>query len=301
MQALIDYAGLFPPAELSMRDAVANYDRYSRGPEEWILGRFVLPATRLAEFESVLSDIVHDPPQRPWLLSALIESAAQSEKFAASLQAIADFNSRQKSRAAARALIDTLEGRASTPLEIRDAVERVPQEFSLFLELPLTPDLTALLDELQRSQSTRRAMAKIRTGGISPNAIPSTDRVSAFIAGCSQRELGFKATAGLHHAIRAEYRLTYCDPSPRAIMYGFLNVFIAACAALDEPNDLARIDSILMETDPRQFHFAEDAIRWRDQSWSMAQIRAMREIVPAFGSCSFDEPLDDLRSFGWLA
>jgi hypothetical protein len=301
MEGLIDYAGLFPPAELSMRDAVANYNRYVHGSDSWMLGRFVLPATRLAEFESILSEIVHEPPQRPWLLSVLIESASQSDKFTAALKAIADFNARQRARGPAWVLIDTLEGRASTPLEVREAVERVPQEFALFIELPLTPDLPALLDELQRVQATRRAMAKIRTGGISPNAIPSTDRVSAFIAGCAQRGLGFKATAGLHHAIRAEYRLTYCDPSPRAIMYGFLNVFIAACAALDNPDDFARIDLILMETDPQQFQFGDELIRWRDQRWSLAKIGAMRQIVPAFGSCSFDEPLDDLRSFRWLA
>src|SRR5262245_38924762 len=46
---IIDYAGLFPPAQLPLEEAIRNYARYRTEPESWMLGRFVIPATRLKE------------------------------------------------------------------------------------------------------------------------------------------------------------------------------------------------------------------------------------------------------------
>src|SRR3954466_16148905 len=44
--------------------------------------------------------------------------------------------------------------------------------------------------------------AKVRTGGVTPDAIPSAETLARFIHECARRRLAFKATAGLHHAIR---------------------------------------------------------------------------------------------------
>lgn len=52
LEGLIDYAGLFPPAALSMQDAVRNYARYREGEFAWALGRFVVPADRANEVPS---------------------------------------------------------------------------------------------------------------------------------------------------------------------------------------------------------------------------------------------------------
>jgi hypothetical protein len=52
LEGLIDYAGLFPPAALSMQNAVRNYARYREGEHAWALGRFVVPADRAAEVPS---------------------------------------------------------------------------------------------------------------------------------------------------------------------------------------------------------------------------------------------------------
>ncbi len=50
---LIDYAGLFPPASLPMKDAVRNYLDYDAGGQAWMLGRFIVSVDRLPEFEQV--------------------------------------------------------------------------------------------------------------------------------------------------------------------------------------------------------------------------------------------------------
>src|SRR5262249_48230544 len=65
------------------------------------------------------------------------------------------------------------------------------------------------LDEVRRAGS----FAKMRTGGVTPEAIPSADTVAEYILACAERRLAFKATAGLHHPIRAMQPLTY-DANP---------------------------------------------------------------------------------------
>ena len=50
LEEVIDYAGLFPPSQLSMQEAVVNYAAYRSGELGWMLGRFVVPTARLDEF-----------------------------------------------------------------------------------------------------------------------------------------------------------------------------------------------------------------------------------------------------------
>jgi hypothetical protein len=299
LDRLIDYAGLFPPAELAMRPAVENYQVYLRGPHRWMLGRFIVPATKLPELASELArQATLGDGAEPWLISALIATTSQAERFEADLRAIAEFNRRQKTTR--HAIVDTVEGKAANKEEIVDAMSLIPPQLELFLELPLGSNLDELQRELGVVPSTRRVMAKIRTGGVVAEAIPSADRVAAFIAGCAAHQIGFKATAGLHHPIRGTYRLTYDEPSPCGVMYGFLNVFVAACAAHVDHRGIDRIEKILTETDAAQFDFREESIVWRGNTWPIDLVREVRNRAVSFGSCSFVEPVDDLRSLNLL-
>jgi hypothetical protein len=121
--------------------------------------------------------------------------------------------------------------------------------------------------------------------------------VAAFIRVCVERRLPFKATAGLHHPIRAEHPLTYEANAPRAVMHGFLNVFLAASFAWHGEKD---IEPILAETDPAAFHF-DDGAHWRERTLTAEQLREARtESAHSFGSCSFEEPVRDLQALGLL-
>jgi hypothetical protein len=149
------------------------------------------------------------------------------------------------------------------------------------------------LDEVKRAGS----FAKVRTGGVKPEAIPPVADVAAFIRTCAERRLPFKATAGLHHPVRAEQALTYEPDAPRAVMHGFLNFFLAAAFAWHGECDL---EPILAETDPAAFRF-DDRAHWRDRSLDAVQVRAARrDFAHSFGSCSFEEPVHDLQSLGFL-
>ncbi|MBL8822739.1 MAG: hypothetical protein JNJ77_09150 [Planctomycetia bacterium] len=152
------------------------------------------------------------------------------------------------------------------------------------------------LNDLAKVKETG-CFAKIRTGSVKPEGIPSVEVVADFIIQCAELRLPFKATAGLHHPVRAVYPLTYAPDSPRATMHGFLNVFMAASFAWHGDRDIL---PILCEEDPDAFHF-DLHLAWKDRTLSQSQIHeARKQFAHAFGSCSFEEPVQDLQARGWL-
>src|SRR5438067_13197801 len=67
----IDYAGLFPPAGLSMPEAVINYAMYRNSNFAWMLGRFVVPVARLGEFIESAEDFISADGDNVWRLSVI--------------------------------------------------------------------------------------------------------------------------------------------------------------------------------------------------------------------------------------
>jgi hypothetical protein len=141
-----------------------------------------------------------------------------------------------------------------------------------------------------------RAFAKVRTGGLTPDAIPSAAALAEFLS----RRVPFKATAGLHHPLRSERPLTYALDSPRAPMHGFLNVFAAAVLAWHGAGAPLLIE-LLEERAAATLQFSDDALVWRGHRVTTAQIaEARRAFAHSFGSCSFEEPVSELRELGLL-
>jgi hypothetical protein len=144
------------------------------------------------------------------------------------------------------------------------------------------------------------AFAKVRTGGLTADAVPTPGEIADFLFQAAARRVPFKATAGLHHPIRGSHLLTYAADSPHAIMHGFINVFIAAGFAW-RGLDRGAVIGVLHESDPDSFEFFDDALSWRGRSLSTVQIAEVRrDFAHSFGSCSFEEPTADLRALGWL-
>jgi hypothetical protein len=135
--------------------------------------------------------------------------------------------------------------------------------------------------------------AKFRTGGVTPEAFPDVEQVAGFLRACRTARVPFKATAGLHHPLRCVKPLTYEANAPQGTMHGFLNVFLAAGFAGFEAD-------VLRETDPAAFEVEEDGISWRGYFLSRTDLRALRNFAVSFGSCSFEEPVEDLRALGLL-
>ncbi|MEP6551744.1 MAG: hypothetical protein ABJB95_11210, partial [Gemmatimonadales bacterium] len=189
------------------------------------------------------------------------------------------------------AVVDVVEMKATTPDEIGAQCRDLPKSFTPYFEIPITSDMPGLVKAIAKAG----ARAKVRTGGTTPDAFPPAKAVVDFIAACRREGVAFKATAGLHHPIRGEYRLTYEPGSPKGTMYGFLNVFVAATLLHAGAGEETAIGA-LEENDASAFNFEDDALIWRGKRISAEEIAASRsELAISFGSCSFREPVDELE------
>jgi hypothetical protein len=288
----IDYAGLFPPAGLDMASAAGNYAQYLGGESAWALGRFILPASRLGEFESAAEDLLlRTGGARPWRLSGLT-----GPDLAADLELIDEFNRRHGAAAAGAAIVDTVEVRAGSVADVEDTIRRVPRQLQTYLEIPAGRDPHEIVAAIGRLGGR----AKVRTGGVTRDAFPATADLIRVIATSIQARVPFKATAGLHHPLRAEYRLTYAADSARGIMFGFLNLFLAAAFIREGMPEVVAAE-ILEETSAAALQVTEQAITWRGHRLDAEALRRAREdTIVSFGSCSFTEPIEELQSLQLL-
>jgi hypothetical protein len=287
----IDYAGLFPPAGLGMREAVDNFARYISDRSSWALGRFVVPAQRLGEFEAAAQPHLTQPGSPSWRLSALL--AADLER---DLSAVTDFNRRSESRGTAVAVIDSVELKAESAPAVQHALDRVPRHLQAYIEIPIAGDPGDLIRLINR----RDSRAKVRTGGTEPEAFPPAADLARFIVSCVHTAVPFKATAGLHHAFKAEYPLTYVPDSPRGTMFGFLNLFLAA-AFVRLGLDQRSAEHVLEEGSLEAFQIEEDSISWHGHRVTLSDLEQTREqVMVSFGSCSFIEPLQELHGLHLL-
>ena len=288
LRGLIDYAGLFPPAGLAMDAAVRNYDSYRNGEYAWMLGRFIVPAARLEEYAEAVRNAGIDASA--WSLSVLAAAGDAA--------AIARFNTgADESGAAGSGSIDVLEIKAANAREIQDAAQAFGRNYQLYFETP--PEKW---HSLLQATAVAKGRAKIRTGGEVASAIPEESRVLEFLRIASERRLAFKATAGLHHPLRAMQRLTYKPDSPTGVMHGFLNVFCAAVLLWHEPDRRQEAAWMLGERDADAITM-DEAMTWHNSGVTLTaqQIEGAREqFCISFGSCSFTEPIEDLRNLGWL-
>lgn len=280
---IVDYAGLFPPAALSMAAVVSEYDRERRGRDRWMLGRFVVAASRLEEMGTALEAEgiaveVHDP----WRLSAVMGVHVPDE-----LSRINAFRAQWESRGV---MVDALEFRVSSVGQILTVAEQIPAAYQRFFEVPSEGPYGQLLGAIGRVG----AFAKIRTGGTTPELFPSAENLTAFLISATSHHVPFKATAGLHHPYRGPYRLTYLPDAETYEMYGFVNVLIATALLLrDGDGELAQ--AVLEESDASAFDRDDDAIMWQGHRFAWDELASARaRAFTSFGSCSFREPVDEL-------
>lgn len=279
----MDYAGLFPPAALNMPSAVTNYAQYRASDDAWMLGRFVVPVSRLDDWSAAMCALSLSE-RSAWSGARL--SALLSGEFSREAEQISAFNAAEPFGVR----IDVAEGRTSTPDTVLATAAAMPDEVMLYCELPHREDPLELLQAVKSA----RVRGKIRTGGVTPDVIPAPHEIIRFLRRCVDIGVTAKATAGLHHPLRGDYRLTYAPDAIRGTMYGYLNVFLAAAALRSGASDAAAL-AILLATDASALSFADDAVLVADVSISADAIAVARNSgVVAFGSCSFREPVDEL-------
>lgn len=273
LEGLIDYAGLFPPADLSMQSIVANWSTFLKCDDAWMLGRLIIPAKRLNEFKDAAATLLSNDMQEPWQLSVLLPEA-NADGFSAAVQHVVAFNESN-----CGAVANVVEFKATTSSEIDAALSVLHDDLFPFIEIPIDRDPRGLIAALAGSVSG----AKVRTGGVTPEMYPTAIDLARFIHGCAIAKQTFKATAGLHHP------QLHHNASVGVDEYGFLAVLHATAAAGFNDAPIDHLVAILQA-------------KVVDMEWCGDEIleRTRAELFCSFGSCSFDDPRSDLREMKLL-
>jgi hypothetical protein len=320
---IIDYAGLFPPASLPLERAIRNYARHRKGADQWMLGRFIVGAARLPELAAFDKLFEENPPFVFTVLGRGGKTADEfQQNFHDDLNVIAEFRQRHSGRVEVDALEvkppnDLLKPQnhqtaCYTLVRVADLVEAFgPPALRPFYEIGLGGDWrtsintgAAVLRHLTDFAEARLLGAyrryqpagfKLRCAGQTASAFPTPEQVAHVVVACRERGLALKATAGLHHPVRC------LDKSMKTKAHGFLNLFVAAVLAAAHNLDVEQVCKIIEDEDASHFAFDDAGLRWQDISASLQDITGCRQnFATAFGSCSFDEPREDLRALGLL-
>jgi len=291
----IDYAGMFPPCSLGLDSAVRNQAEYVLSRDEWMLGAFVLSAEQFDAAKQLVSQF---DAQHPLRIAALGPKTASANAF---LEALDDANAATRSLSRHNVdLISISHLEMFLPKDVDVAslneARSIVGDLPVFWEAP--PDRTeqtvALLSEFNSDADSPTFGFKLRTGGVTADAFPTSMQIAKALVAPATHQLPLKFTAGLHHPLR-QYR-----GEVETKMHGFLNVLGAAVLAAEHLWDANQTAIMLEDENADSFSFTDDFFAWREWRIDIKRLQYRRRFVVSFGSCSFDEPRDDLRALNLL-
>ncbi len=270
----IDYAGMFPPCALDLETALQKQAAYVRDADSWMLSTFVLP---VAQFEKAAGHLSEFDSKHPLRISALGPKTNSADEFAAKIQEVVE-----SIRVFAKEHVD-LVSIEQLEMPLVGDVPRIDLNLRTFWEGP-APTITKI----------GKDGFKLRTGGVTADAFPTSAQIAKVLVAAAKHRVPIKFTAGLHHPIRM-----FRD-EVKTKMHGFLNVLGAAVFAFEHSWDEAQTTAMLEDDDAKSFSFDDKTFAWREWKIDIDRIEAHRKFVTSFGSCSFDEPREDLRALNLL-
>lgn len=300
LQALItgaiDYAGLFPPASLALGPSIANFADYLRGRDAWMLGAFVLP---VGKFPEVGEHLAPFSVQHRFRISALVAKTETPAHFISGLESAAETIREFEAQFGAIASVTQLEVplAAQPGASIADAYDVLAAlDVPAFFEAP-ADDAERMIEGLaeHRRETSAQFGFKLRTGGVVASAFPSSMQIARALVSAVTHHVPIKFTAGLHHPVRLLHS------SVQTKMHGFLNVLGAGVLAAEHKWEAVQTAAMLDDETPDSFVFNDNRFSWREWTIAADRIAGHRELVTSLGSCSFDEPREDLRALRVLA
>ena len=291
LSEIVDYAGLFPPAQLPLEKAVREYAAHLGEEKAWMLGRFIIPAQRLEELEPHL--VLFSEPVR---IIALGKGGRSEDEYLKNLNqdltAIKTFRTAQD----ATVSVNGFEARlpplpvtnafiANVVNQLREAGLKQSHEFAVDDHLELTMAALAAAD----------AGAKLRCGGVTADAVPAPEQVARFIVAARDAGVPVKFTAGLHHPVR------HFSDDIQTEMHGFLNLYVGGMLAHTTSFGWQELAGIIADQSPDAFALTGVGVEWRGRLVrSEDAVRLRENALLGQGSCSFAEPVADLHDMGWL-
>ena len=316
MNEIIDYAGFFPPANLTFRESFENYIDYCTFKNKWMLGKFVSPFSRLDELTGLVSEnplVTKSNPLHIAVMGSLSQDVLHFEKnFPRDIQDMSKFLRNN----AGYVTIDSYE--VKLPLDLinfretsdfldtldliqRDMNKTISKDTRIFYEIELKSknwmdNVDSIVAGISicnqfyiEEEKSPKIGFKLRTGGITPDMIPTAFQVAYVIKKCIENKIPFKATAGLHLAIK------HFDEKIKSKVYGFLNIFGAGIIYYYYQMPPEDLTMIIEDEHISDFSFTADSFAYQDLKVSSEEVKFVREnFMLSMGSCSFDEPLQEL-------
>ena len=327
MKGLIDYAGLFPPAKLPLDEAIDDYIIHLKGENSWMLGRFIIPLSKLNELDRFvpLFDEIGA------LELAVLGSGGNSDdeylsNIGNDMEQISDYLKKHAGKVRIEVYECKLPSNSPSKETMKKATDLLNQnKLSHYHEFPELPDVginystnedesswnEEILPVVSMIAELEGAGIKLRCGGIVKEAFPTVEQIAAMIQTCALIDIPMKCTAGLHHPIRhfAKEYDTY--------MHGFINTFGAGVFTSNFPNPensqkrfrmFIMLSHLIGNQTADNFDFGDKGMIWKvgDDRNSIFEfdnnsIKNCREKnMISYGSCSFQEPIDDLKQLGWM-
>jgi hypothetical protein len=265
-RALFDDAAVFPPGLAPLPQAIADHVARQSNSYADLIGPLLLPAWAIEEFLRL---------QRPRQVDVALIGRPGID-----LALVAD----------ARARLFRDPGVNLTGVEIGWSPrwrQALGWNASLSIEVPRGAEQERALSELQKhAAEPNPVQAKFRTGSTPDSPVPTPTELAIFIRAAVDRDLGFKLTGGLHHAMSRTI-------SGGQDQIGFLNVIAATRWALAYGAEIPEMDSILSQRDPGTIL---DIIT----RMSEADASVVRAFFTAYGCCAVLDPICDLVTFGLI-
>ena len=278
---LIDYAGIFPPAALESLVSAENYSNLLDSDNQWIVGNLAWSVERLTDFREFA------PKELSWSLAAIGRNST-------------DWESWKNARAQDGKEIDgflshfpdvdiaSYEFKVSDLTHIEQAIKAckpMTRTMDVFFELPWDQDISEPLASIASSEAIQ---VKFRTGGIKPENYPTSLQLATVIKHCTDLELPFKLTAGLHEPI------AHVDDSNGANAHGFLNVLYATALAYFDDESIDTMVEVFNSTSESDWAYGDSGLAWKGQLIDTDSLNEVRALFTSLGSCSVTEPLQGL-------
>lgn len=268
LAALVDDAGLFPPTELSMAEALGRHERDRQGMHPMLTHRFLVPASRLPELQAAA-------PSGAALALGLILDTAPTD-WTAALRALND--DERLSLAMVDLPVPPVDDPASFAAAALEGLGGELSKIPVFFEPP-----GPAWFELPESSGAVPGI-KVRCGGPRAESFPTPEQLATFMVHCAANQTRFKATAGLHRAAR------HTDPATGFTHHGFLNVLTAAVRAV-AGSDHAGVEAALCVTEAER-------LAAEIRTVPAAVCVQVRELLVSYGSCSTSEPVEQAAAVG---
>jgi hypothetical protein len=290
----VDYAGMFPPCNLELEPALTKQAEYVRSNDSWMLSALVLPVAKFGAAAALLSKFDKQHPLRVSALGPKCENATSfRSELKNAVEAIRSFQTQHGDRVS----VAQLEMVLPTDVDLGGLNEVAAQIADLKLQTFWeTPAESAEKTVALLARAKQPAFGyKLRTGGVTADAFPSSVQIARAILASTKHHLPIKFTAGLHHPIR-QFR-----DEVKTEMHGFLNVLGTGVLSAEHHWDESQTVEMLEDQRTGSFEFHDTVFAWRDWEITLDRIKARRKFITSFGSCSFDEPREDLRALTFLS